>query len=96
MAFSSSVYLRIMHPSGQASAHLPQAVHCALSTDAQKFDTLTAPQSQAFMHLPQPIHAVLHAFFAAAPLSVFLHRTTAFAVSAGKISITCFGQAATH
>ena len=70
---------------GQTSAHLPQPMHFAGSTFAQKFVTFTAPTSHAFMHLPQPIQPTLQTFIVSAPLSQLEQRTTACFFSGTKL-----------
>ena len=80
---------------GQTSAHLPQPMHFAGSTFAQKFVTFTAPTSHAFMHLPQPIQPTLQTFIVSAPLSQLEQRTTACFFSGTKL-MSPFGHAAVH
>ena len=66
-----------MHFEIQFSTQAPQPVHFSGSMCAQKSFTVIAPASHTFTHFIQPIQALLHAFFATAPLSWLEQRTTA-------------------
>ncbi len=90
--YASSIVIIFL---GQASTHLPQAVHLFGSTVALKFVTVTASSSQTLTHFIQPIQPILQIFITPAPLSQLEHLTTACFLRGTKL-ISFLGQASTH